>query len=47
MPQNERVTGPFSYIFSALPVKATCSVRKPTKADTGAPLARRQSPQWQ
>ncbi|WP_292127699.1 hypothetical protein [Mesorhizobium sp.] len=30
-----------------LPSSAIWSAAKPIKADTGAPLARRQSPQWQ
>jgi hypothetical protein len=45
MPQKLRVTGPLSKLFSASPVIETSLARKPTKADTGAPVALRQSEQ--
>jgi hypothetical protein len=46
-PQKLRVTGPFSKRLSASERSVTSSALKPTKAETGAPVARRQSAQWQ
>ena len=47
VPQKLRVTAPFSNILPDCPDRLTLSAGKPTKAETGAPVARRQSLQWQ